>query len=183
MDGVLGTVTDLARCLWAPRAGQQEPSGACVCVSLWNGSELAFQEQMPTKYSVPSSHPLLSSFLLIFFSRQNLCRVKNQTASKNIGQKLSLPPHPALWLNWQRICLQCGRPGLGRSPREGKGYLLQYSGLENSMDCIESDTTEQLSLSLSPNPDSLPHPVSFPRGRAHFFPRYVMSYKKIHKVI
>ena len=27
-------------------------------------------------------------------------------------------------------------PGLGRSPREGKGYPLQYSGLENSMDCI-----------------------------------------------
>ena len=42
---------------------------------------------------------------------------------------------------------------LGRSPGEGKGYPLQYSGLENSMDCIvhdvaESDTTEQLSLSL-----------------------------------
>ena len=38
-------------------------------------------------------------------------------------------------------------PGLGRSPGEGKGYPLQYSGLENSMDCIvngvtESDTTE-----------------------------------------
>ena len=27
-------------------------------------------------------------------------------------------------------------PGLGRCPGEGKGYLLQYSGLENSMDCI-----------------------------------------------
>ena len=26
-------------------------------------------------------------------------------------------------------------PGLGRYPREGNGYLLQYSGLENSMDC------------------------------------------------
>ena len=26
--------------------------------------------------------------------------------------------------------------GLGRSPGEGKGYPLQYSGLENSMDCI-----------------------------------------------
>ena len=44
---------------------------------------------------------------------------------------------------------------LGRedSPGEGKGYPLQYSGLENSMDCIvhgvtELDTTEQLSLSL-----------------------------------
>ena len=27
-------------------------------------------------------------------------------------------------------------PGLGRSLGEGKGYPLQYSGLENSMDCI-----------------------------------------------
>ena len=27
-------------------------------------------------------------------------------------------------------------PGLQRSPGEGKGYPLQYSGLENSMDCI-----------------------------------------------
>ena len=38
-------------------------------------------------------------------------------------------------------------PGLGRSPGEGKGYPLQYSGLENSMDCVvhgfaESDMTE-----------------------------------------
>ena len=44
-------------------------------------------------------------------------------------------------------------PGLGRSPGEGNGYPLQYSGLENSMDhrpCgdKESDTTEQFSLSL-----------------------------------
>ena len=27
-------------------------------------------------------------------------------------------------------------PGSGRSPGEGKGYPLHYSGLENSMDCI-----------------------------------------------
>ena len=27
-------------------------------------------------------------------------------------------------------------PGLGRSPGGGKAYTLQYSGLENSMDCI-----------------------------------------------
>ena len=27
-------------------------------------------------------------------------------------------------------------PGLGRSPEEGKGYPLQYSGLENSMNSI-----------------------------------------------
>ena len=27
-------------------------------------------------------------------------------------------------------------PGLGRSHGEGKGYPLQYYGMENSMDCI-----------------------------------------------
>ena len=27
-------------------------------------------------------------------------------------------------------------PGLGRSPGEETGYSLQYSGLENSMDCV-----------------------------------------------
>ena len=27
-------------------------------------------------------------------------------------------------------------PGLGRSPGEGNGYPFQYSGIENSMDCI-----------------------------------------------
>ena len=27
-------------------------------------------------------------------------------------------------------------PGLGRSPEEEKGYSLQYSGLENCMDCV-----------------------------------------------
>ena len=41
-------------------------------------------------------------------------------------------------------------PGLERSPLGGKGYLLQCSGLENSMDCVvlevaDSDTTEWLS--------------------------------------
>ena len=33
-------------------------------------------------------------------------------------------------------------PGLGRTPGEGKGYPLQYSGLENSMDCIVHGVTK-----------------------------------------
>ena len=33
-------------------------------------------------------------------------------------------------------------PGLGRSPEEGKGYPFQYSGLENSMDCIVHGVTK-----------------------------------------
>ena len=50
-------------------------------------------------------------------------------------------------------------PGLGRSSGEGKGYPLQYSGMENSMDRgawqtspwgrKESDRTERLSLTHS----------------------------------
>ena len=33
-------------------------------------------------------------------------------------------------------------PGLGRSPGEGKGYSLQYSGLEDSMDCMVDGVTK-----------------------------------------
>ena len=47
-------------------------------------------------------------------------------------------------------------PGLGRSPGEGNSYSLQYSDLENALDCIvhgatESDVNEQLPLSLVPS--------------------------------
>ena len=52
---------------------------------------------------------------------------------------------------WERADFRCGSagkesacnvgdlaliPGLGRSPGEGKGYPLRYSGLENSVDYI-----------------------------------------------
>ena len=44
-------------------------------------------------------------------------------------------------------------PGSGRSPEEGKGYALQYAGLENSVTVYpqsnkNSDTTERLSLTF-----------------------------------
>ena len=58
-------------------------------------------------------------------------------------------------------------PKLGRSPGEGKGYPLQYSGLENSMDCIvhgghkELDTTEPLSLHFHPPSNSRLRTSSF----------------------
>ena len=35
-------------------------------------------------------------------------------------------------------------PRLGRSTGDGKGYPLQYSGLENSMDCIAHKVTKNL---------------------------------------
>ena len=45
--------------------------------------------------------------------------------------------------------------GLGRSPGEGNSYPLQYSCLENSMDCVDHDLAKsqtrlsEISLSLS----------------------------------
>ena len=58
-------------------------------------------------------------------------------------------------------------PGLGRSPGEENGYVLQYYGLENSMDCIvhrvaESDVTEKRSFhfkNLLPNPSHKAFPL------------------------
>ena len=38
------------------------------------------------------------------------------------------------------------KPGLGRSPGEGKGYPLQYSGLENSMVCSSPRGRKELDM-------------------------------------
>ena len=48
-------------------------------------------------------------------------------------------------------------PVLGRPPGEGKDYSLQYSGLENSMNCLvhgvaEPDMTERLHFNSAPLP-------------------------------
>ena len=69
-------------------------------------------------------------------------------------------------------------PGLGRSPGEEKGYPLQYSGLENSMDSLyspwgykELDTTERLSLSLF-----------FLFGSSCVYCLFVLLKHKLHKI-
>ena len=58
--------------------------------------------------------------------------------------------HP-WWLSHKESTCQTGDlgliPELGRSPGEGKGYLLQYSGLENSMDCFHEVTKSWTGLS------------------------------------
>ena len=51
-----------------------------------------------------------------------------------------LPPRASLIAVGKESACNAGDldsiPGLGRSPGEGKHYPLQYSGLENSKDCI-----------------------------------------------
>ena len=59
-------------------------------------------------------------------------------------------------------------PGLRRSPGEGKGYPLEFSGLEISMDCIVYGVAKsQTQLS---DFRSLTHPIMF-TGRNLFFIR------------
>ena len=102
------------------------------------------------------------------FKRMNLVD-REDTANNEQSQSLNpsssgyestfLLPHCALasyylyWIiglpwsfRWHSIHLQCRRPGfdpgLGRYPGKGKGYSLQYSGLENSMSCIVHGVTK-----------------------------------------
>ena len=70
-------------------------------------------------YSVKSGVPLYSSVGLLGFP----CHLAGKQSVCNAGDLGSIP-------------------GLGRSPGEGKGYPLQYSGLENSMDCIVHGVAE-----------------------------------------
>ena len=55
-------------------------------------------------------------------------------------------------------------PGLGRSPGEGIGYPFQYSGLENSMDCIvhrvPKSQTDRATFTFTFSPDQLITPKS-----------------------
>ena len=66
-------------------------------------------------------------------------------------------------------------PGLRRSPGERNGYLLQYSGLENSMDCIVHEVAERrtqlsdfhcqyLLRQLNLDFKSLARKISYPRN-------------------
>ena len=69
------------------------------------------------------------------------------------------------WLNWERIHPQCGRPGfdpwVGKIPWRREWlptpafWPRKFHGLYSPWDCKKSDTTEQLSLSLSYIPKSL----------------------------
>ena len=60
-------------------------------------------------------------------------------------------------------------PGLGRSPGEGKAFPLQYSDLENSMDCIVHKVTKrQILLSVFLSVKCIT-----------FRPKYDIKYKKV----
>ena len=107
------------------------------------GEGLVFRLPVPKALSIPHHHSASSSSFTLPFP--------------HLIAQLGKNP-PAMWETQVQILGQeegdlGSIPGLGRHPGKGKGYPLEYSGLENSMGRIvhgvaESDTTEWLSLSL-----------------------------------
>ena len=95
------------------------------------------------RFLVTVSISLLVLYLFIFsisswFSLRSLYFSKNLSISSRVSIFFGLLP---LWLSGKESTCTAGDlgliiPGLERSPGEGKGYPIQYSGLENSMDCI-----------------------------------------------
>ena len=72
----------------------------------------------PLIYPLPRTHFQFSRHVLGFS-----CSSADKESTCNAGDPSSIP-------------------GLGRSTEEGIGYPLQYSGLENSMDCIVHGVTK-----------------------------------------
>ena len=73
----------------------------------------------------------------VFWPIEPVHRVtKSQTALSNFHFHLGFPCGSADKESTCNVGDLGSNPGLGRSPGEGKGYPLQYSGLENSRDCI-----------------------------------------------
>ena len=84
------------------------------------------------------------------YSLSTSFKVSNRMSSPKINSTMSCTWswHPLYVIPSSSTCGSAGEesaysvgdlrsiPGLGRSPGEGKGYPLQYSGLENSTDCI-----------------------------------------------
>ena len=79
--------------------------------------------------------PLVSSKLVNV--QQYLCRKDNLTLTLTITITLTLKRDLPCGSAGKESACNAGDlgliPGVGRSPGEGKGYALQYSGLENSM--------------------------------------------------
>ena len=110
---------------------------ACLC-----GAPLALPSLL-----FPSA-PLLGGFLDSSVGKESSCSAGDPSSipgwERSTGEGIRLPTPVFLGFpcgspSKESTC-NAGdlgsNPGLGRSPGEGIGYPLQYSGLNNSMDCI-----------------------------------------------
>ena len=119
---------------------------SCVCVCVCKSMQLCLTLCDPMDCSPPGSsvHGILQARVLMWVampSSRGSSQPKDWTCVfyvSCIGRQVhSVGNYPPA------IQKKGSIPGLGRSPGERKGYPLQYSGLENSMDWIISSMGSQ----------------------------------------
>ena len=142
-------------------------AGVVLCVEVKDHSlSLETRERgLFSKHQITSSHQMWvytekSPQILPPSLKRKCFRLARNPELTKWGWEERLPPHWAPRFRWVQLPPKgfpdgsAGRestcnagdlgliPGLGRSPGEGKGYPLQYSGLENSTDCIVHGVTK-----------------------------------------
>ena len=121
--------------------------------------------QVPRQNLFPLQYALLPELNFFSLNKPCLVRLQNLLMTSNCLRpfpSISQRPHFLQPINWSPagtltlplLNSLVGREsackardlgsvsGIGRSPGEGKVYPLQYSGLENSMDCIVHGVTK-----------------------------------------
>ena len=88
---------------------------SCLCISQMVTGTSVMPPKMQYRFSFV--HPFIYQVFIKLNKQGLLCDSAGKESAYNVGDLGSVP-------------------GLERSRGEGKGYPLQYSGLENSMDCI-----------------------------------------------
>ena len=142
-------------------------AGVVLCVEVKDHSlSLETRERgLFSKHQMMSSHQMWvytekSPQILPPSLKRKCFRLAENPEPTKWGWGQRLPPHWAPRFEWVQLppegfpggsagrestCIEGDLgliPGLGRSPGEAKGYPLQYSGLENSTDCIVHGVTK-----------------------------------------
>ena len=109
---------------------------ACPFLLLENPRPLSLLQEPQTSFSSSGTPDFLSTCLGIDSPRSA------GGGMATLSRILGLP----WWLSCKESCCNVRdlglSPGLGKSPGEGKVYPLEYSALENSIDCIVHGVTK-----------------------------------------
>ena len=105
--------------------------------SAWTSVHFVFKYTVAVVFFSENGSKTTEAYILLMYTEQE--------APWNFCHLLFFPGCPDSSVGKESTC-NAGDPGLipgsGRSPGEGKGYLLQYSGLQDFMECIDHAFTK-----------------------------------------